>query len=69
MNKLEIKAIEERLESSSKWNVLIMQSDVRRLLDEVKRLRKENKSFKKKKQTHSLHSSGRAKSSIDADSL
>jgi len=49
--------------------VLIMQSDVRRLLDEVKRLKKENKSFKKKEQTHSLHSSGRAKSSIDIDSL
>ena len=49
MNKLDTKVIEERLESSSKWNALIMQSDVRSLLDEVKRLKKKNKVLKKKK--------------------
>tara|TARA_B100001094_G_scaffold40486_1_gene35148 strand:- start:2540 stop:2707 length:168 start_codon:yes stop_codon:yes gene_type:complete len=55
MNKLDIKAIEKRLESSSKWNVLIMQNDVRRLLAEVKRLREEKKSSSKKKEAYSLH--------------
>lgn len=47
MTKGEIKEIENRLQTEKKWNVLSLQSDVKKLLDEVARLKKINKKYRK----------------------
>ena len=47
MTKGEIKEIENRLQTEKKWHILSLQSDVRKLLDEVMRLRRDNKKYRK----------------------
>jgi len=47
MTKGEIKEIENRLQTEQKWHILSLQSDVRKLLDEVKLLKEVQRKQKK----------------------
>lgn len=47
MAKGEIKEIENRLKTEKKWHILSLQSDVRKLLDEVKLLKEVQRKQKK----------------------